>query len=122
MNEKVDVRNFLNTLLALTRDEFIRHFGHIFELFLTNNDRVIRNIDVQETKLSNHGGLVSVNLLHNCMTETSPTSLPAFEKDSFRSLNLHKTDFVKMNNILNDIDWDALFQLCSDDLSGNSFI
>ena len=94
--------------------------GNILELFVTNNDRIIRNIDVQETKLSDHG-LVSVNLLHNCMTETSPTSLPTFEKDSFRSLNLHKTDFVKVNDLLNDVNWDALFQLCSDDLSGNSF-
>ena len=113
--------NFIDhNMLTQVVDKPTRN-GNILELFLTNNDRIIRNIDVQETKLSDHG-LVSVNLLHNCMTETSPTSLPTFEKDSFRSLNLHKTDFVKVNYLLNDVNWDALFQLCSDDLSGNSFI
>ena len=29
---------------------------------------------------------------------------------------------MKVNDILNDVNWDALFQLCSDVLSGNSFI
>ena len=56
------------------------------------------------------------------MAETSPTSLPTFERDAFRYLNLYKTDFVKVNDKLNDVNWDALFQLCSDALSGNSFI
>ena len=115
--------NFINhNMLTQVIDKPTRN-GNILELFLTNNDRIIRNIDVQETKLSDHD-LGSVNLLHNCMTETSPTSLPTFEKDSFRSLNLYKTDFVKVNDhdILNDVNWDALVQLCSDDLSGNSFI
>ena len=113
--------NFINhNMLTQVIDKPTRN-GNILELFLTNNDRIIRYIDVQETKLSDHD-LGSVNLLHNCMTETSPTSLPTFEKDSFRSLNLYKTDFVKVNDILNDVNWDALVQLCSDDLSGNSFI
>ena len=113
--------NFINhNMLTQVIDKPTRN-GNILELFLTNNDRIIRNIDVQETKLSDHD-LVSVNLLHHCMTETSPTSLPTFEKDSFRSLNLYKTDFVKVNDILNDVNWDALFQLYSNDLSGNSFI
>ena len=94
--------NFINhNMLTQVVDKPTRN-GNILELFLTNNDRIIRNIVVQETKISNHD-LVSVNLLHNCMTETSQTSLPTFEKDLFRSLNLYKTDFVKVNDILNDV-------------------
>ena len=94
--------------------------GNILELFLTNNERIIRNIDVTETKMSDHD-LVSVNLLYNCMSDATSSPQPNFEESSFRSLNLHKTDIVRMNAILSDVDWDTLFELC-DDPEGNSFI
>ena len=96
--------------------------GNILDLFLTNNDRIIRSIDVHKTKLSDHD-LVSVNLLYNCLSDISPNNLPSFEEDSFRSLNLHKTNFTSVNDILADVDWDDMSDLChDDDADGNSFI
>ena len=47
---------------------------------------------------------------------------PSFDENSFRSINLHKADYIKMNELLSDVDWDALLDLCSNDPSGNEFV
>ena len=46
----------------------------------------------------------------------------SFESQSFRFIDLRKTDFEVINQALADIDWDTLFDLCSQDSSGNDFV
>ena len=94
--------------------------NNTLDLFLTNNDRVIRNIETEETRLSEHM-TVKINLLYD-MKSPAPPSSPSFDKDSFRSLDLQKADFAKINNILSEVDWDNLYQLCDNDPDGNDFV
>ena len=94
--------------------------NNILDLFLTNNDRVIRNVEVAKTDLSDHD-LVKVNLLYNMKAPVKP-HVSSFESQSFRSIDLRKADFEVINQALADIDWDTLFNLCSQDSSGNDFV
>ena len=94
--------------------------NNILDLFLTNNDRVIRNVEVAKTDLSDHD-LVKVNLLYN-MKEPVKSHVSSFESQSFRSTDLREADFEVINQALADIDWDTLFDLCSQDSSGNDFV
>ena len=90
------------------------------DLFLTNNDRVIRSIAVEETALSDHD-LVKINLLYNIRSPTKPPP-PCFEDNSFRSINLQKADYTRVNEILSDVDWDVLLELCDKDPDGNDYV
>ena len=94
--------------------------NNILDLFLTNNDRVIRNVEVAKTDLSDHD-LVKVNLLYNMKAPVKP-HVSSFESQSFRSIDLRKADFEVINQALADIDRDTLFDLCSQDSSGNDFV
>ena len=82
--------------------------------------RVIRNVEVAKTDLSDHD-LVKVNLLYNMKAPVKP-HVSSFESQSFRSIDLRKADFEVINQTLADIDWDTLFDLCSQDSSGNDFV
>ena len=97
-----------------TRDQ------NTLDLFLTNNSRVIRNIEADKSTLSDHS-IVSVNLLYN-MKAPSLSSTPSFEDNTFRSLDLQKADYSQINSILSEVDWDALYLLCDDDTGGNDFV
>ena len=94
--------------------------NNILDLFLTKNDRVIRNVEVAKTDLSDHD-LVKVNLLYNMKAPVKP-HVSSFESQSFRFIDLRKADFEVINQALADIDWDTLFDLCSQDSSGNDFV
>ena len=90
------------------------------DLFLTNNDRVIRNIETENTTLSDHD-VVKINLLYNI--KSPPTSsAPHFEEHTFRSLDLQKADYSKINYLLSDVNWDELLHLCDQDKEGNDFV
>ena len=88
-------------MLVQTVDEPTRN-DNTLEIFLAKNERAIRNIEVQETKLSDHD-LVSVDLQYNCISNITSATLPKSEVNSFRSFNLHKADFEKDNAILTGI-------------------
>ena len=90
---------------------------NILELFLTNNERLIRNVSAQDTPLSDHR-VVFTNLLTDLKSQSPPSPIPTFEDHTFRSLNIHKSDFIKMNSILSEIDWDQ----CHADPDGNLFV
>ena len=93
----------------------------ILELFLTNNERLIRNVTAQDTPLSDHRA-VSINLLTNLKAKSHSLPIPTFEEYTFRSLNIHKADLMKMNSLLLEIDWDDLQNLCPDDSDGSLFL
>ena len=93
---------------------------NILELFLTNNERLIRNVAAQDTPLSNHR-VVFINLLTDLKYQSPPSPIPTFEDHTFRSLNIHKADFIKMNSILSEIDRDLLRDQCHADPDGNLF-
>ena len=78
---------------------------------ISDSDRLIHHILVQPTKLSDHD-IVRVTLPFNPITPTS-TDIPVFDPNSFRSLDIHKADYEKINQHLSFIDWDSLKISCS---------
>ena len=96
---------------------------NILELFLTNNERLIRNVAAQDSPLSDHR-VVSMNLLTDMKSQNPPSPISTFEDHTFRSLNIHKADFIKMNSILSKIAiyWDLLRDQCHADPDGNLFV
>ena len=65
---------------------------NIVELFLANNERRIRNV-------------VFINLLTDLKPQSPSSPIPTFKDHTFRYLNIHKADFIKMKSILSEIDW-----------------
>ena len=94
---------------------------NILELFLTNNERLIRNVSAQDTPLSDHR-VVSINLLTDLKSQSPPSPIPTFEDHTFRFLNIHKADFIKMNSMLSAIGWNLLRDQCHADPDGSLFV
>ena len=84
---------------------------NILDLLLTNNDNLVLHTSSEETTLSDHN-IVMVHTTYNIQNQktTNPPSIP---KHSFRSLNLFKADFEKINTHLETIKWDDLKELCT---------
>ena len=81
------------------------------DLFLTNNPNLVLQTKSEETALSDHN-VVSIQTAYNLSAKKANTK-PNFSKHTFRSLDLHKADFEKINSHLNTIDWDYLKDICS---------
>ena len=90
-------------------------------LNISNNERLIRNVSAQDKPLSDHR-VVFINLLTDLKPQSPQPPIPNFEDHTFRSLNIHKADFMKMNSILSEIDWDLLRDQCHTDPDGNLFV
>ena len=84
---------------------------NILDLFLTNNPNLVLQAKSEETPLSDHN-VVSIQTVYNLSAKKANTK-PNFRKHTFRSLDLHKADFEKINSHLNTIDWDYLRDTCS---------
>ena len=71
---------------------------------------MVLNSEVSDTPLSDHD-IIKIRTTYNL--KSSNNARPKFPPHSFRSLNLHKSDFMSMNDYFNTIDWDALKALCT---------
>ena len=78
---------------------------NILDLFFTNNERMVVDVRVEETSLSDHR-LVMVETTIGI--ETLPRSIP---QEGLAGLNFHnrRTDWVAIWNEINEIDWRAEF-------------
>ena len=93
---------------------------NILDVYLTNNDRSVINVDTSKTPLSDHN-LVKINLDYN-PAKPVVQDLPVFDKDSFQSLDLVNCDYELLNSKIQEIDWDALKDLCSSEDDGSEFL
>lgn len=66
------------------------------------------HVDVAPTKLSDHN-LIEIYMSYNpCHPNVNLP--PSFEAASFRSLDYNKADFVKINDNIAALNWEALFE------------
>ena len=79
---------------------------NILDLFLTNNPNLVLQTSSEETNISDHN-IVSIQTTHQ-LAANKESSKPNFDDHTFRSLNLQKADFEKINSQLSSIDWDLL--------------
>ena len=96
--------------------------NNILDLVLTNNNRIFNQVYNTDTKLSDHK-LIKCELLFNPMSKNITSHAPNFEPHTFRSVNLRKADFTRINEQLNDVNWDELMNLCNEneDTDGTIF-
>ena len=87
--------------------------NNILELFITNNDHIISNIQSIETPLSDHN-IVKINMTYNILSPQKKKEIK-IPRDSFRSLCLKKAKFSDINEHLKTINWDELKDICSPD-------
>ena len=107
-----------NRLLAFMAENLLNQYVHCptrknntLDLFFTNDDRLVTNVESNDTKLSDHD-MVDIMINYNPVCRDSPFS-PSFDENSFRSLDFHKADFEKIKTDLQEIDWELLRSLCS---------
>jgi len=84
--------------------------NNILDLVISDSDRLIHHTEVQPTSLSDHN-IIRVTLPFNPAAASSP-DLPSFDPNTFRSLDIHKGDYNKINEHLLPTDWDALKASC----------
>ena len=84
----------------------------ILDLFITNSPSLVTHVIATDTKLFDHR-LVEVFFSYN-LSKPHHASPPAFESDTFRSLDFSKADFPKIREELARVDWKSLSEQCQD--------
>lgn len=99
-------KNFLSQYVDVTTRQ-----NNILDLCLMNTDRMILNISSDPTKLSDHK-VVNITTKYPLDTIPKAQATPS-EPHTFRSLNMQKADFEKVQQHLQTVDWDVLRESCS---------
>lgn len=122
-NVTIAERECATALLRLREDLFLQQIveeptrrgkaSNILDLFFTNNEQLIQNVQVVGTSLSDHD-LVSIRL-RTCELpgiSDSPTPSPKVFKHPppiFDSINIMKTDWVSVRDKLDEVDWGPIY-------------
>ena len=85
--------------------------NNVLDLFITNNSRLVTNVQAQATSLSDHH-LVDVMLAINPLSQKEAT-IPKFDENSFRSLDFFQADFDALKEELREVNWSQLRDSCS---------
>ena len=114
----LDVQQSATLLLNVMSDHFLSQYvllptrgSNILDLFLTNNDRLVANVNSKATSLSDHN-------IVNIMCSWNPLSnehamVPKFDENSFRSLDFHKANFEVLKSKFSEVDWSTLRRQCA---------
>lgn len=87
--------------------------SNILDLFMTNNNLILQDIEVADTSLSDHK-IIKVLLSDNPAYQ--PILTPKkIERNSFRCLKLEKANWTSINEELKNVDWVMLKSLCEEE-------
>ena len=93
--------------------------ANILDLIITNKVDAIREVDAQQTTLSDHllvTAILSTDLqAPKLRKKTQNLQNPSVNQNSLCSLNFHKADFDKINEELQNIDWLNLEASCTNE-------
>jgi hypothetical protein len=117
-NGALDATQSGNILLTFNSEHFLNQYvmsptrgSNVLDLFLTNNSRLVTNIECKTTSMSDHN-MVDIMLAWNPLSEDK-SKVPAFDENSFRSLDFSKANSATLKQKLNDVDWVMLQSLCT---------
>ena len=85
--------------------------SNVLDLFITNNDRLVTNVQSDPTSMSDHN-VVDIMLAWNPVS-IDQAKVPSFDENSFRSLDFHRADFDALRNMLSEVNWELLRSSCS---------
>jgi len=83
----------------------------VLDLFITNNSRLVTNVQSESTRLSDHD-MIDIMLAYNPVVMEKAT-IPKFNDESFRSLDFHKADYDSLRGMLGKVNWSHLRTSCS---------
>lgn len=109
-----------NLLLRFMSNQLLGQFvlvptrkNNILDLFMTSNDRFISSVSSNPTDLSDHN-LVDIMLSFNPLSlEQHQSHISSFEPDTFQSLNFQKADFDRIREMLANVNWGDLRDICT---------
>ena len=108
-----------NQLLCFMENHFLSQYvteptrgKNILDLFLTNNANLVLYSTAEDYKPMSDHNLVKVHTTYN-MQLSSVNKKLHIPDGTFRSLDLHRADYEKINSHLDTIQWDQLKELCS---------
>ena len=114
----LDVQQSATLLLNFMSDHFLSQYvlfptrgSNILDLFFTNNDRLVANVDSKTTSLSDHN-IVDIMLSWNPLSSEQAMA-HKFDENSFRSLDFHKANFEVLKSKFNEVDWSTLRRQCT---------
>ena len=101
-------RNFLTQVVNIpTRN------SNTLDIVLTNTPQYITNVHSNSTTLSDHN-IVKIDVGFDFRNVQYGQSIKEPSPYSFYSLNLDDGDYEEMNTHMSDINWEQLFDLCSE--------
>ena len=114
----LDVQQSATLLLNFMSDHFLSQYvllptrgSNILDLFFTNNDRLVANVDSKTISLSDHN-IVDIMLSWNPLSNEQAMA-HKFDENSFRSLDFHKAKFKVLKSKFNEVDWSTLRRQCT---------
>ena len=112
-------RGFMETNLLSQMVSCPTRGNNVLDLILTNRPDYVSTISAEDLGISDHK-LVSCTLSFNCTECSIPDNR---EKKDFAGLNFMKADWETMNQMLSEVDWESLEELChATDRSGGAFV
>lgn len=114
------VHQSTSLLLDFMADNFLSQYvleptrlNNCLDLCLSNALSLVTHVSVSDTPLSDHR-LLEIFLSHDpCRPD--PSVPPDFSVSSFQSLDFYRADFDRINNLLDSVNWDELWELCDPD-------
>ena len=79
---------------------------------LSNQPNLIKHIEVEDTKLSDHR---LIRVKSNFGLKPPNTTKPHIEPHTYRNLNFYKAQFDEINFHIGNVNWDELNELCTPD-------
>ena len=114
----LEVQQSAQTLLSFMSKYLLSQYvmcptrgNNTLDLVITNNDRLVTNVNAQSTTMSDHQ-LLDVMLAWDPLTEEE-SKVPTFDENSFRSLDFYRADFDSLRSKLDDVDWLYMRSSCS---------
>ena len=109
-------RECTETLLSFMDQNFLSQYidkptrvNNILDLVLTNDMNLVKQIEVNDTELSDHR---MISIKSSFKQDNKSDRRKVFEPHTFRNLNFYKTDFKKLSEHLDTIQWDELQASC----------
>ena len=82
--------------------------SNTLDLVLCNNERLVSDVTSEPTEMSDHD-MVNVLLSFNPgMMEEAEAQASYIDEMSFRSLDFNRADFERINDVLQNVDWEEL--------------
>lgn len=114
----LDLTQSSNLLLTFNSNHFLNQYvmcptrgSNVLDLFLTNNSRLVSNVECKTTSMSDHN-MVDIMLAWNPLSGDE-SKVPTFDENSFRSLDFSKADVSNLKQKLSEVDWVMLRSVCT---------